>query len=79
MLLYMNKSKSMISNKSISNSIINNDMILPLLGVAITLYSVMIVPKINLKLRLKICHELGTLVCNIMDNLSGFVSLKLSH
>ena len=49
MLLYMNKSKSMISNKSISNSIINNDMILPLLGVAITLYSVMIVPKINLK------------------------------
>jgi hypothetical protein len=31
------------------NKLLNNEMLLPLLGVAITLYSVMVVPKLNIK------------------------------
>ncbi len=50
----LNLSPQTTNNLELSNpldfkKILNNEMLLPLLGVAITLYSVMIVPKLNIK------------------------------
>jgi len=42
-------SKLGLSNPLDFNKLLNNEMLLPLLGVAITLYSVMVVPKLNIK------------------------------
>jgi hypothetical protein len=51
-------SKLGLSNPLDFNKLLNNEMLLPLLGVAITLYSVMVVPKLNIK-NLELLDNMG--------------------